>query len=119
MYTRPRIASVAIMMVVTAWWTSRAEAVDEIATATTAIEVKIDAGKTFAQISPNIYGMFVEHIRNIIIAACGRKCSITASFIIPSLLRSNQHQLRLSLLAAAVDDLGRRGIGLPSGRLTR
>jgi len=30
------------------------------------VEAIIDAGKTYAPISPNVYGMFLEHIRNIV-----------------------------------------------------
>ncbi len=30
------------------------------------VQVVIDAGKTYAPISPNLYGMFVEHLRNVV-----------------------------------------------------
>ena len=44
-------------------WTSDAAAADAIPTPVTAT---IDASKTYAPISPYVYGMFIEHIRNII-----------------------------------------------------
>ena len=62
--TAPLACSLAIL--IGGAWTSYTAADGPAADASRPVTATIDADKTYDAISPHLYGMFVEHIRNII-----------------------------------------------------
>jgi alpha-N-arabinofuranosidase len=54
------------ILIASMWALHTAVSVSAVATAPASINAVIDAGKTFAPINPNIYGMFIEHAGSLV-----------------------------------------------------
>src|SRR3990172_6981962 len=91
-----------------------AAAADAAPAASTPVTAIIDAGKTYAPISPSIYGMFVEHIHNIINSGMWAEMLDDRKFYHPVSVQA------ATTAAPPADDAvrgrgGRRGFGSPRG----
>jgi alpha-N-arabinofuranosidase len=116
MNARQRLAALACTLAIHAagFWTSPAAAADAAPAASTPVTAIIDAGKTYAPISPSIYGMFVEHIHNIINSGMWAEMLDDRKFYHPVSVQA------ATTAAPPADDAvrgrgGRRGFGSPRG----